>query len=284
MEKNHYIKIRPADFNLHQIENSGQCFRISEISANVWEVHAFNKRLLIRQEGERHDYVFECSSEEFRKIWFDYFDMGRDYGKIKSNLRAIGDPYLTAAVDYGYGIRILRQDLWETIVTFLISQQNNISRIKNTIVKLCRPYDDRFPTPDLLSKYTENDFLALGLGYRAKYLQNIVKAVRENNLNLRELKTMNSFEAINFLKSFRGIGDKVANCIALFGLHKVDAFPIDVWIKRIIDERYGGNFDKTRFSEYAGIVQQYMFFYRRNSGKNIDFSGRERHIPPGTLT
>jgi N-glycosylase/DNA lyase len=266
MEKNHYIKIHLPDFDLYQIANSGQCFRISEILANTWEVKAFNKCLLIRQE-EDGDYVFECSSEEFEKIWFDYFDMERDYGKIKANIRAIGDHYLTAAVDYAHGIRILWQDLWETIVTFLISQQNNIPRIKNTIVKLCQPYDGLFPTPDLLSQYTENDFLALGLGYRAEYLQNIVKAVMEGNLNLQELKTMNSLNAINFLKSFRGIGDKVANCIALFGLHKVDAFPIDVWIKRIIDERYGGNFDKTRFSEYAGIVQQYMFFYQKNSNR-----------------
>jgi N-glycosylase/DNA lyase len=237
---------------------------MSEISSNVWEVKAFSKRLIIRQKEETHSHIFECSSEEFEKIWFDYFDMGRDYGKIKANIRAIGDPYLTAAIDYGHGIRILRQDLWETMVTFLISQRNNIPRIKNIIAKLCQPYDGRFPAPDLLSQYTENDFLALGLGYRARYLQNIVKAVREGNLNLQELETMNSFDAINFLKDFSGIGDKVASCIALFGLHKVDAFPIDVWIRRIIDERYGGNFDKTRFSEYAGIVQQYMFFYRRS--------------------
>jgi N-glycosylase/DNA lyase len=276
MENNKYMKIHLSDFNLHQIANSGQCFRISEISKNVWEVRAFNKRLLIHQEEEKQGYIFECSSEEFNKIWFDYFDLERDYGKIKANIKAICDPYLTAAVDYGYGIRILRQELWETIVTFLISQQNNISRIKNTIVKLCQPYDDRFPTPDLLSRYTEDDFLALGLGYRARYLQNVVRAVIEGNLNLQELKTMNSFDAVNFLKSFTGIGDKVANCIALFGLHQVDAFPIDVWIKRIIDERYNGSFDKTRFSEYAGIVQQYMFFYRRNFS---DTSTRAQNSP-----
>jgi N-glycosylase/DNA lyase len=102
-----------------------------------------------------------------------------------------------------------------------------------------------------------------------------VKAAVEGNLNLQELKTMNSFDAINFLKNFKGIGDKVANCIALFGLHKIDAFPIDVWIRRIIDERYGGNFDKTRFSEYNGIVQQYMFFYQRNlSFGNLGISAK----------
>jgi N-glycosylase/DNA lyase len=264
MEKNNYVKIYLPDFSPYQIANSGQCFRMSEIASDVWEVNAFDRRLLIRQEKERHSYIFECSSEEFREIWFDYFDMGRDYGEIKANIRAIGDPYLAAAVDYGYGIRILRQDLWETIVTFLISQQNNIPRIKNIIAKLCRPYDGRFPTPTLLSQYTERDFLALGLGYRAGYLQNIVKAAVDGDLDFQKLKSMSSFEAANFLKRFNGIGNKVANCIALFGLHRVDAFPIDVWIKRIIDEQYGGNFDRSRFSEYAGIVQQYMFFYQRS--------------------
>jgi N-glycosylase/DNA lyase len=263
MEKNSYVKINLPDFNLYQIANSGQCFRMSEISSGVWEVIALNKYLRIHQEEERI-YTFECSSREFNEIWFDYFDMERDYGKIKADIRAIGDPYLTAAVDYGYGVRILQQDLWETIVTFVISQQNNIPRIKNIVARLCEPYGYRFPTAALLSKYTEDDFLSLGLGYRARYLRNIVKAVTDGELNLHELKTMDSFDAVNFLRRFSGIGNKVANCIALFGLHKVDVFPIDVWIKRIIDEQYDGNFDISRFPKYAGIVQQYMYFYQRN--------------------
>jgi N-glycosylase/DNA lyase len=190
--------------------------------------------------------------------------MDRDYGKIKADIRATGDPYLTAAVNYGCGIRILRQDPWETIVTFLISQQNNMSRIRSIIAKLCRPYGYQFPTPNLLASYTKDDFVALGLGYRARYLHKIVQAVLDGKLNLSELQVMNAVDAVAFLTRFDGIGHKVANCIALFGLHKLDAFPIDVWIRRIIDEQYGGNFDETRFPGYAGIVQQYMFFYRRN--------------------
>jgi N-glycosylase/DNA lyase len=158
----------------------------------------------------------------------------------------------------------LKQDLWEAMVTFVISQQNNIPRIKNIIAKLCEPYGNKFPTPDILEKYTENDFLSLGMGYRAKYLQNISKSVLEGDLNFSRLKSMNCSDAVNFLKQFSGIGDKVAHCITLFGLHKIEAFPIDVWIRRIIDDQYGGNFDVNRFFGYAGIVQQYMFFYQRS--------------------
>jgi N-glycosylase/DNA lyase len=194
--------------------------------------------------------------------------MRRDYGKIKENIRATGDPYLIAAVNYGYGIRILKQDLWETMVTFLVSQQNNIPRIKNIIVKLCAPHGGQFPTPDILAQYTENDFLSLGLGYRAKYLQVLVEAVLKGNLSFDALRDMNYHDAINFLKCFHGIGNKVANCIALFGLHKMEAFPVDVWIKRIIDEQYAGNFNEKRFLGYAGVVQQYMFFYQRSLNKN----------------
>jgi N-glycosylase/DNA lyase len=235
---------------------------MSEISPDVWQATAFGRRLRIRRE-EIHDFVFECSREEFDKIWFDYFDMQRDYSKIKENIRSVGDPYLTAAVDYGYGIRILKQDLWETAVTFIISQQNNIRRIKSIVERLCEPYGNQFPAPDRLAQYTENDFLALGLGYRAKYLKDIAEAVVSGDLDFHKLQKMNCADAICYLMRFLGIGNKVANCIALFGLHKIEAFPVDVWIKRIIDERYGGNFDVQRFSGYAGIVQQYMFFYQR---------------------
>ncbi|GHU11171.1 8-oxoguanine DNA glycosylase [Alphaproteobacteria bacterium] len=258
-------KIHSLDFDMDQIANSGQCFRISKIAPETWQVIAWDKTLQIHQE-EDHDYVFECSREEYHGIWFDYFDMQRDYGEIKKRIRATNDPYLIAAIDYGYGIRILKQDPWEATVTFLISQQNNIPRIRNIIAKLCEPYGNQFPTPNLLAKYTEDDFLSLGLGYRAKYLQDISKVVLKGDLDFNKLKCMNCSEVVNFLKQFNGIGNKVANCIALFGLHKIEAFPIDVWIKRIIDDQYGGNFDTNRFPGYAGIVQQYMFFYQRDAG------------------
>ncbi|MDR0968195.1 MAG: hypothetical protein LBL99_00995 [Holosporaceae bacterium] len=256
------IKIYSLDFNIEQIADSGQCFRINQTSPGTWRAAAFGRSLTIRRESER-DYVFECSREEYDKIWLDYFDMRRDYGRIKELVRSANDPYLTAAVDYGYGIRILKQDLWEVLATFIISQRNNIPRIKNTVARLCEPYGDRFPPADVLTRYSERDFQALGLGYRARYVQNVSRAVVNEELNLDKLKLANYSDAIEYLKRFDGVGDKVANCVALFGLHKIEAFPVDVWIKRVVDERYGGSFDISRFQGYAGIVQQYMFFYER---------------------
>ena len=168
------------------------------------------------------------------------------------------------AIDFGYGIRILRQDLWETIVSFIISQRNNIARIRGIIDRLCRPFDDVFPSPTLLKDYSEDDFKMLGLGYRAKYIVSLVKAVLNGELDLDYLKTLSTQETMKYLQKFNGIGSKVANCIALFSLHKIDAFPIDVWIKRIIDTHYNGEFPIEKYAPFAGIVQQYMFFYARS--------------------
>lgn len=259
--KNNYVKISSRDFNIEQIANSGQCFRIYEVSPGNWKIIAFEKALTISYDGAT-EYILECSVDEYQKIWRDYFDLQRDYGVIKENIRATGDPYLIAAVNYGYGIRILHQDLWETIVTFIISQRNNIPRIRKIISKLCD--GEKFPSPKLLATYSETDFLAIGLGYRAKYLVDISRAAVSGKLSFDNLKKMNYIEVIDSLKKFNGIGNKVANCIALYGLHKLEAFPIDIWMKRIINKRYFGNFDPYRFAEYAGIVQQYMFFYERH--------------------
>lgn len=263
--KSDAIKIPSQDFDIEQIANSGQCFRIRKVSSDTWNVSAFGHTLNVRKNGAG-EHILECSTDEYREIWQDYFDAQCDYGAIKDSIRAARDPYLIAAVDYGYGIRILRQDLWETIVTFIISQQNNIPRIKRIISKLCDGVN--FPDPETLAKYSEADLEAIGLGYRAKYLVEISRAVLSGELSLSELKKMNYADAVSCLKQFNGIGDKVANCIALYGLHKTESFPIDVWMKRIINNRYSGHFNTDRFTGYAGVVQQYMFFYERHlSGK-----------------
>ncbi len=245
-----------------QIADSGQCFRITNISSADWEIMAYNKALKIHREDD-YTFAIECTREEYKKIWFDYFDMNRDYGSLKKKIISTNDPYLISAVNYGYGIRILKQDLWEIMVTFLISQQNNIPRIKRIIANLCAPFKTKFPTPYDLKKYTEKDFLSLGVGYRSIYLQNIVKSVIKGDLNLNKLREMETEKAVTFLQSFRGIGIKVANCIALYGLHRIESFPVDIWIKNIIKDHYNNNFDVSKFPGYAGIVQQYMYFYER---------------------
>lgn len=257
------IRLESYDFSIQQIAESGQCFRIDRISGDTWEVKVCNKQLRV-QAADHHTHIFHCGPKEYRDTWFDYFDLARDYGQIKASVLRIKDPYLINAVNYGYGIRILKQDLWEVIVSFIISQMNNIPRIKSIIKKLCALYDDSFPSCYDLAKYTESDFKNLGLGYRAEYLLNLVKNVLNGDFNMSYLKTLNYQEGVKYLKQLKGVGTKVANCIALFGLNKLEAFPRDVWINRILEKRYNGKFNIQPFSEYAGIIQQYMFFYERS--------------------
>ena len=251
------------DFDINQISKSGQCFRLERVGNSLWQLTAFGKRLKIQQRSSS-EYEFDCSERDFRDIWFDYFDLGRDYSEIKQRIEKMNDPYLIAASEYGWGIRILRQEPWETIVTFLISQRNNIPRITGTIKRLCEQFNGKFPSPVMLKNYSEDDFKKIGMGYRAKFLVDIVKSSLNGELDIKYLKSLPTDEALRYLQQFNGIGPKVANCIALFSLHKIDAFPIDVWIQKIIDERYNGNFQFEKFKEFAGIVQQYMFFYERS--------------------
>lgn len=255
-----------SDFDIEQIALSGQCFRMNPVDDGCWRVAALGHNLVIRQSNKICE--FDCDSAEFEDTWLEYFDLQTDYSLVKKTVYESGDPYLIRAVDYGYGIRILRQDLWEVVVSYIISQRNNINRIKNTVERLCAPFNGMFPSAVDLSNYSEIDFQQLGLGYRAKYVYDVVQAYLNGILNLNELKQMSYANAVDYIKQFNGVGDKVANCIALFGLHKTEAFPIDVWIQRIIDLEYGGHFDYQKFGQYAGIVQQYMFFYERLGKKS----------------
>ncbi len=256
------IKKNLKDFDIAQIAESGQCFRFSKITPKIWRVMAFQKILDI-EKVSKNDYIFHCDELEFQNIWYNYFDLQTDYSVIKDFIHKLQDPYLISAINYGRGIRILRQDLWEMIVSYIISQRNNIKRISNTINKICSYFSGNFPSPIQLSQFSKNDFKKLGLGYRSEYLFKIAKSIINRDLDLEKLKSMETLDAINYLKQFKGIGEKVANCIALFGLYKTDAFPIDIWIKRIIEKEYSGYFDINKIKPYAGIIQQYMFFYQR---------------------
>lgn len=256
------------DFDIEQIANSGQCFRIREVSPSVWLVKALGHRLCITKINQ-NEYLFDCTEKEYKSVWIDYFDLRADYSLYKKIIQQTQDTYLTKAINYGSGIRILKQDLWETIITFIISQQNNISRIKNIIERICLPFDGTFPSPTLLKDYTEVDFKTLGLGYRARYIVDIVKAVLNGTFDLNYLTTLQTQDALRYLKKFDGIGPKVASCISLFSLHKIDAFPVDIWVKRIIETRYAGAFPIEKYAGFAGIVQQYMFFYERSLKHNL---------------
>ncbi len=249
-----------------QIAESGQCFRWKKQGEGIYEIPAFGRVLVMHDRGEG-EFEFSCDEAEWLEIWKNYFDMDTDYDRIGELIRESGDEYLKAAYQYGEGIRILRQDVWEMIITFLISQNNNIPRIKNSVAALCMAADvGHFPKPGELDRQLLYD-RSLGLGYRSEYIDAMYMYAYEHPDFIRKLTEMDYQEAFDFLKSFKGIGSKVANCICLFGLHQVDAFPVDTHIRRILEENYPDGFDFERYAGVAGIVQQYMFYYDLHADK-----------------
>lgn len=269
------MRILNRNFNVKQIADSGQCFRMNPITENKYGLIAFDRYIELEQLEE--DVIdVSCSEEDYELIWKDYFDMDYDYGRIIDELSSGDDEFLREAAAYGSGIRILRQNTFEMLISFIVSQNKNIPSIKVCIERIYETYGsamkDResgrvyytFPDPDILAGANREELRALRLGYRDEYIIGAAQAVSRGDIDLDSLKNISHEEAIIALKGIKGIGDKVANCISLFGLHHIEAFPIDVWMKRVLDEYYQGKFDAARYKGYAGIVQQYMFYYIRH--------------------
>ena len=214
-------------------------------------------------------YIFKnTSAEAFNGFWVNYFDLERDYAAICARLKE--DELLSSTIDQYYGIRILNQESWEALCTFVISQQNNIKRIKLIINRLCTAYGDdlgngqyTFPSAERLSKLSVEDFEALGTGYRAKYLEKLSKAVASGEIDLKKIKTLPLDEARAELLKIYGVGIKVANCALLFGFGFYSAFPVDVWMKRVM-EYYPDGLPEC-FNGVEGIAQQYLFHWARNN-------------------
>lgn len=208
------------------------------------------------------------TKENFESIWIDYFDFNKDYVEICDTLKQ--DKLLAPTVDEYYGIRILNQDSWEALCSFIISQQNNIKRIKGIISRLCKTYGEEvcegfysFPSAQRLSTLTVEDFEALGTGYRAKYLEKLSKDVVSGKIDLKKIKALSLDEARKELLNIFGVGIKVANCALLFGFGFYDAFPVDVWMKRVME--YYPNGLPECFNGIGGIAQQYLFHWARNN-------------------
>lgn len=239
--------------NLHQIANSGQCFRWQQINENTYKIPAFGKELTISQDG--NTFILSCDENEWNSLWRNYFDLDTDYNEVENIIMESNDDFLKAAYQFGSGIRILRQDLWEVIISFIISQNNNIPRICKSIEKICAEVDGRFPT---CHEILDIDLSDKGLGYRDEYLIDAADWwIWEDECPLvEEPKT-------EFMK-IKGVGEKVSNCICLFGMHQLDAFPVDVHIKRIINREYDGELPDWAFGKYAGLFQQYVFYYELN--------------------
>lgn len=272
------ITLKQKNFNLQQINSSGQCFRMKPIVCNAesgYEIIAGDHLLFAQQEDDLCK--FHCSREEFEQFWYSYFDLGTDY---KSYIDAIypDDEYLTNAAACGNGIRILRQDLWEMIITFLISQQNNIVRIRHCIDNICRRYGKEMPTaeggiyysfpdPDSLAGATDEDLKACNVGYRSKYIMRTAKSIASGEMNLEDIRRMGYSEAKTELLKLYGVGAKVADCICLFALHRLEAFPVDTHIHQAVEKHYRDGFPAEKYSGFEGVLQQYIFYYELNGLK-----------------
>lgn len=253
--------LRIPHMDLDQIAASGQCFTWKRLGPGRYAISTLGRMVEAAQEGDC--FTFSCTEAEFRSVWADYFDLGTDYGAVKAAIDP-SDSFLTDAAAYGGGIRILRQDLWEVMVSFLISQNNNMTRITRSVAALRETYgqDGAFPRPDDLADAAEAELEAMGLGYRAKYLSTLAESMSSGALEELEaaLGDADDTEAAAILTGLYGIGKKVADCILLFGLHRMDAFPLDTHIKQILTRHYPGGFPFTRYRGCAGILQQYLFY------------------------
>jgi N-glycosylase/DNA lyase len=247
---------------------------MNRLEENRYGLVACGRYLEVSQ-PEQDIAVLNCSEEEYRDIWRDYFDIDYDYGKVVRSLIESGDEFLSKAARFGPGIRILRQEPFEMLISFIISQNKNIPSIKTCIERICERYGDcrtdlatgvryhTFPSPMQLAAAEKEELRSLKLGYRDEYILSAARSVAEGTIELDALKKCSHEEAVKTLRNIHGVGEKVANCVSLYGLHHIEAFPVDVWIKKVLSEVYGGSFDGEQYNGYAGIVQQYMFYYIR---------------------
>lgn len=256
--------------NLSLTLDCGEAFRWEEQPDGSWSGVAFGKYLNIKKDEEDRFILKNTSLEDFENVWKDYFDLNRDYVSICEKLKE--DELISSTIDEYYGIRILNQEPWEALFSFVISQQNNIKRIKGIIKRLCNTYGEEvfdgwysFPSAERLSKLTVEDFEKLGTGYRAKYLKKLADDVANGIIDLDKIKNMSLEDAKKELLSIYGVGIKVANCALLFGFQFVECFPIDVWMKRVM-QFYPDGLPKC-FEGYEGIAQQYLFHWARNNLK-----------------
>ncbi len=264
-----YIK-NIQNFHLAQTLDCGQAFRWREKENGVWCGVAFDRYIELEIKG--NDLIITGSDKkDFEEIWNGYFDLERDYAKIIESVSA--NETIKKAALFGSGIRILNQDPWEALCSFIISQNNNIPRIKGIIERLCEGLGERcgefytFPDALTISRLDLDDLNFLRAGFRAKYILDAAKKVANGEIDLESLKKADFEAARNELMKIKGVGPKVADCALLFGLGHIEAFPRDVWIKRAMEELFGGELPECA-KAYAGIVQQYIFFYARNNLNN----------------
>lgn len=267
-----------GDFSVYRTFDCGQCFRFDPVIGTKYSCEfsgvARGKKINFAQNNIGDFYIIGTCDEDL-PLWFDYLALDVDYTVINESIvQNIKNPNdrktIELAKNASSGIRILRQDKWEALCSFIISQNNNIPRIKKIIAALCEKYGEDiggsydFPTPKTLEKAGVNALYDLKCGFRASYIHSAATAISNGNLDLCKVENAKTFdEAEKMLLSLKGVGPKVAACTLLFGFERYDAFPIDVWIKKVLENRFSKDFDPTSFGIYAGIAQQYLFYFER---------------------
>ncbi len=247
------------DLDLDKIIGSGQCFRPRKISDKTYLFITGEHAVEITDEG---DYLsVSCTKNEWESVWHSYFDLDTNYRKIRESIPK-NDRYLQKAAEDGAGIRILRQDKFETLISFIISQRKSIPAIRTSIGRLVDLYGHNgfFPKPSDMLRATDEELASCGLGYRIPYIKKAVERIAHCDTDLDALDKLSDGDLFEELKSFAGVGDKVANCVALFAYHRCARAPVDTWIARVINDQYFGVNPFPRYGEYAGIMQQYMFY------------------------
>ena len=287
MKEQTYIIKNQESFELKDIFECGQCFRWNENEDGSY-TGVINKGVLnVEKQGEKIIFTGMLDGD-IKEIVNSYFDLDRNYEEIKRQLSNI-DKYLKISVEYGKGIRILNQDLWETIISFIISANNNIPRIKGIIERISEKYGTEvkwknkkyyiFPTPEQLGKATVENLRSLGTGFRDVRIYETTQKVLNDEVNLDNIEKKGTIEAREELLTLSGVGPKVADCILLFStLKRFDVFPIDVWVRRVMNELYIKNKDESKvskkeimkiangkFGDLEGLAQQYLFYWKRES-------------------
>lgn len=269
-------------FDIGQTLECGQCFRFKKMGNNHYRLIAFGKVLEVRQTENTIEF-FPCTVSDFENIWLGYFDLQRDYKTIKEII-SDNDLVLRDAVEFAPGIRILNQDPWETLISFIISQNKQIPQIKQVVQNLCVMYGTEiestgeyaFPTVEQMKKADITGIMACKAGFRAKYIIDAVEKVSAGAVEMSRGSNLETAELKQQLLSIKGVGTKVSDCVLLFGFSRYEYFPTDVWIKRIMEHFYfDGNetsvgdihsLAERKFGEYAGFAQQYLFHYARQFG------------------
>ena len=273
-----------CDFDLAQTLECGQCFHFVKLDENDYVLTAKGRLLHVSQQADTVTF-YDTEEDEYVNVWKDYFDMDRDYSEIKNKLLEKDDK-LKDAIESMWGVRILNQDFFETLISFIISQNKQIPHIKKIVADISAKFGSykgtyggvdmyTFPTLEQLTNASEEDFKELKTGFRAPYIMDACQKVVSGEIVLNDLFNMSSQEAKEELMKIKGVGPKVSDCILLFAYGKMDLFPTDVWIKRVIEGMYFEGkeislqaiqtFAREYFADLAGYAQQYLFYYGREN-------------------